>query len=59
MNLYWIGIMGTQLVFHEFYNNIDWNLMLNDKIAEEAWEILKAKIEAGIENFILKSCIEI
>ena len=40
--------MGTQLVFHEFYSNIDWNLMLNDKNAEEAWEILKAKIEAGI-----------
>jgi len=54
MNLYWIGIMGTQLVFHEFYNNIDWNLMLNDKIAEEAWEILKAKIEDMVKEKIRK-----
>ena len=54
MNLYLIGIMGTQLVFHEFYSNIDWNLMLNDKNAEEVWEILKAKIEDMVKEKIRK-----
>ena len=54
MNLYWIGIMGTQLVFHEFYSNIDWNLMLNYKNAEEVWEILKAKIEDMVKEKIRK-----
>ena len=38
----------------EFYRNINWKKILEENNAEEAWEVLKTKIEVGIEKFIPK-----
>ena len=38
----------------EFYCNINWKEILEENNAEEAWEVLKTKIDVGIEKFIPK-----
>ena len=37
-----------------FYCNINWKEILEENNAEEAWEVLKTKIDVGIEKFIPK-----